>query len=107
MCEPMTYTPAMSEIRDWRGTAFNQATASQNRIHADDVARRYGFRGGRVPGTRVYAYLVQPAVKPWGLDPLEGGARAHAMFSLGLANTALSSNVELGPWTHVLREPRE
>ena len=74
--------------------------------HADDVARRYGFRDGRVPGTRVYAYLVQPAVKPWGLDPLEGGARAHAMFSLGLANTALSSNVELGPWTHVLREPR-
>lgn len=224
MCEPMTYTLAMSEIRDWSGTAFNQATASENRIHADDVARRYGFRGGLVPGTTVYAYLVQPAVEAWGRDWLEsgharavlrtplydggdfrvavkpeaerfdaqlldadgvvcaegdaglglpgpdraldtplfrgdprvpkaatrpaasrellerlresglgafrttwtasgeharylreldavpsllrpdGGALAHPMFSLGLANTALSANVELGPWIHVQSE---
>ena len=31
-------------------TARNPATGSENRIHADDVARRHGFRGGLVPG---------------------------------------------------------
>lgn len=69
----------MSEIRDWSGTAFNQATESENRIHADDVAQRYGFRGGLVPGVSVYAYLVQPAVAAWGLPWLESG-HARAVF---------------------------
>ena len=35
-------------------TARNPAAESENRIHADDVARRYGFRGGLVPGVIVY-----------------------------------------------------
>lgn len=39
-------------------TARNPATASENRIHADDVARRYGFRGGLVPGVTVYGYVA-------------------------------------------------
>jgi hypothetical protein len=56
------------------GVAHNQATESQNRIHADDVARRYGFRGGLVPGVTVYAYLVQPAVVAWGEDFFKRGA---------------------------------
>jgi hypothetical protein len=58
----------------WSGVAYNQATASENRIHSDDVAGRYGFRGGLVPGVTVYAYLVQPAVEAWGLDFLSRGA---------------------------------
>ncbi|HWP65094.1 MAG TPA: hypothetical protein VNO26_04165 [Candidatus Limnocylindria bacterium] len=58
----------------WSGIAYNQATASDNRIHSDEVARRYGFRGGLVPGVTVYAYLVQPAVEAWGLDFLAHGA---------------------------------
>jgi hypothetical protein len=60
--------------RPWTGVAYNQATASDNRIHADDVARQYGFRGGLVPGVTVYAYLLQPAVEAWGLDFLARGA---------------------------------
>jgi hypothetical protein len=39
-------------------TARNPATESENRIHADDVARRYGFRGGLVPGVTVYGYVA-------------------------------------------------
>ena len=38
--------------------ARNSATDSENRIHADDVARRHGFRGGLVPGVTVYGYVV-------------------------------------------------
>jgi len=64
----------MERPHAWHGIAYNQATASDNRIHADDVARQYGFRGGLVPGVTVYAYLVQPAVEAWGLDFLSRGA---------------------------------
>jgi len=63
----------MPPIEDWSGVAYNPATASENRIHADDVARRYGFRGGLVPGVGVYAYMVQPAVESWGIDWLTCG----------------------------------
>jgi hypothetical protein len=38
--------------------ARNYATASENRIHSDEVARKYGLRGGLVPGVTVYGYLV-------------------------------------------------
>jgi len=66
----------VAELADWEGIALNQASESENRIHADDVARRYGFRGGLVPGVTVYAYLAHPAVAAWGRDWLERGAAA-------------------------------
>jgi acyl-coenzyme A thioesterase PaaI-like protein len=53
--------------------AHNTAFESDNRIHADDTARQYGFRGGLVPGVDVYAYLTHPAAMAWGLDWLERG----------------------------------
>jgi len=45
-------------------TTRNPATASENRIHADDVARRYGFRGGLVPGVTVYGYVATGLADP-------------------------------------------
>ena len=75
----MTYTSPMPPTADWSGVAYNPATASDNRIHSDDVARRYGFRGGLVPGVGVYAYLVQPAVEQWGIEWL---TRGHARVVL-------------------------
>ena len=60
--------------------AFNTATASTNKIHDDEVARRLGFTGGLVPGVDVYAYLCHPPVVQWGLAWLERGtmrARFH------------------------------
>ncbi len=53
--------------------AFNTATRSENAMHHDDVAQRYGFRGGLVPGVDVYAYLTHPAAARWGLEWLERG----------------------------------
>lgn len=56
--------------------AHNAATASENRIHSDDVARRYGFKGGLVPGVTVYAYMTHPVVATFGRDWLERGTIA-------------------------------
>ncbi len=64
----------MQQPVSWGGIAYNQATESENKIHADDVAKRYGFRGGLVPGVTVYAYLVHPAVEAWGLEWVAGGS---------------------------------
>ena len=64
----------MPSLRGIEGVAWNPATASENRIHSDEVARQYGFRGGLVPGVTVYALLVEPAVRAWGLDWLTHGS---------------------------------
>jgi hypothetical protein len=62
----------------WSGEAFNQVSESENRIHSDEVARAYGFRGALVPGVTVSAYLIHPAVEAWGAAWLERGS-AHVV----------------------------
>ncbi|RYG26387.1 MAG: hypothetical protein EON93_21495 [Burkholderiales bacterium] len=53
--------------------AFNTATASENKIHDDAVASRFGFTGGLVPGVDVFAYLAHAPVAKWGQDWLANG----------------------------------
>ncbi|MCC2103679.1 MAG: hypothetical protein KDJ20_06360, partial [Hyphomicrobiales bacterium] len=51
---------------------------SENKIHDDDVARRFGFTGALVPGVEVYAYMAHMPVARWGRDWLErGGAECR------------------------------
>lgn len=61
--------PAAYEVR-----AFNQAAASENKIHDDAVAQHFGFRGALVPGVTVFAYMVHIPVAHWGRAWLERGA---------------------------------
>jgi len=58
----------------YRVEAFNTAKASENKIHDDAVARRFGFGGGLVPGVDVYAYMAHLPVARWGRAWLERGA---------------------------------
>ena len=60
-------------LSPYRVEAFNTAKASENKIHDDDVARRFGFGGGLVPGVDVYAYMAHQPVARWGRAWLEGG----------------------------------
>ncbi len=60
--------PAPYEVR-----AFNSARASENKIHDDGVARRFGFTGGLVPGVDVYGYMAHQPVARWGRAWLERG----------------------------------
>ena len=62
----------------YRVVAFNIAAQLENKIHDHDVAHRYGFSGGLVPGTAVFGYMVHQAVTLWGRDWLEkGSAQCH------------------------------
>ena len=53
--------------------AYNLAAASENKIHDDNVAKKFGFEGGLVPGVEVYAYMMHLPVARYGIDWLERG----------------------------------
>ncbi|TDG03214.1 hypothetical protein E2C05_32390, partial [Paracraurococcus ruber] len=57
-----------------RVRARNLSAQSENRIHDDAVARRFGFRGALVPGVELYAYACHAAVARWGRAWLEHGS---------------------------------
>jgi acyl dehydratase len=54
-------------------SAYNTAKASENKIHDDATARRFGFTGGLVGGVHVYAYMTHVPVAHWGRAWLERG----------------------------------
>jgi acyl dehydratase len=56
-----------------RVSAYNTSKHSENKIHDDTVARKYGFSGGLVPGVDVLAYMLHMPVAKWGRDFLERG----------------------------------
>ncbi|MFL5252968.1 MAG: hypothetical protein ACJ8AI_08745 [Rhodopila sp.] len=60
-------------IPSYHVSAYNTAKASENKIHDDATARRFGFRGGFVGGVNVYAYMTHQPVAHWGRAWLESG----------------------------------
>jgi acyl dehydratase len=60
-------------LPSYRVTARNTSAGSENKIHDDRVARRYGFAGALVPGVTLYAYLTQPVVAALGAAWLDRG----------------------------------
>lgn len=60
-------------LQGFRPVAYNPVPASETRIHGDEVARQHGFRGRLVPGVVVSAYLLDPALRSFGLDALGRG----------------------------------
>ena len=61
------------EPQTYKLTAVNFAEDSSNKIHDNDVARDYGFKGGLVPGIAVYAYMTHPVVERLGSDWMQRG----------------------------------
>src|ERR1700729_861078 len=66
-----------SLIETYRVEAYNAAKLSENKIHDDTVARRFGFGGGLVPGVDVMAYMMHLPVAKWG-RAFRGRARGGA-----------------------------
>jgi acyl dehydratase len=67
-------------LPDYRVTARNTSSNSENKIHDDATARRYGFRGALVPGVTVYAYLTEPLVAALGSAWLERGTASVRFY---------------------------
>ena len=62
-----------SRLEPYRVQAYNTAKLSENKMHDDTVARRFGFSGGLVPGVDVMAYMMHLPVTKWGRAFLERG----------------------------------
>ena len=62
-----------NRLETYRIQAYNTSKQSENKIHDDAVARRYGFSGGLVPGVDVMAYMIHLPVAKWGCAFLERG----------------------------------
>ena len=62
-----------SRLETYRVEAYNTAKLSENKMHDDTVARRFGFSGGLVPGVDVMAYMMHQPVAKWGRAFLERG----------------------------------
>src|SRR4051812_19129532 len=60
-------------IEPYRVSAYNTSKHSENKMHDDTVAKRYGFSGGLVPGVDVMAYMMHLPVAKWGRGFLERG----------------------------------
>src|ERR1041384_7762931 len=60
-------------LAPYRVSAYNTAHDSENKIHDDATARRFGFGGGLVPGVDVYGYMSHLPVVRWGRAWLERG----------------------------------
>ena len=61
------------QLAPYQVEAYNTASDSENKIHDDRVARKFGFTGGLVPGVDVYAYMAHQPVRKWGIAWLERG----------------------------------
>ena len=62
-----------SRLETYRVQAYNTAKQSENKMHDDTVAKRFGFSGGLVPGVDVMAYMMHMPVAKWGRAFLERG----------------------------------
>lgn len=62
-----------SRLETYRVEAYNTAKQSENKMHDDTVAKRFGFSGGLVPGVDVMAYMMHLPVAKWGRAFLEHG----------------------------------
>lgn len=65
---------------DYRVRAKNIAAQSENRMHSDDVARAYGFKGALVSGVAVYSYMTRPLVEHFGEAWLAQGSAEVKFF---------------------------
>lgn len=82
----------------------NASSHSENRIHSDDVARSFGFKGALVPGVTVFAHMTRPLVERYGEQWLARGlaevrfakpAYDGDLLTINTSNAAAGSNHEL------------
>ena len=67
------HTDSQERLPEYHIKARNTSSTSENKIHDEQIARQYGFRGALVPGVTVYAYMTHPLAEAFGAAWLERG----------------------------------
>ena len=78
----------MTTVPNFQILALNDAQSSENRIHSDEIAAKYGFAGALVSGVNVFGYLSQPLVQHYKKDWLSRGIMAVSYTHLTLPTKA-------------------
>ena len=77
-------------MSDYTVVARNFSEVSENRIHSDEIARKFGFKGALVPGVAVYGHLTWPLVQKFGTDWLTRSVSAVRLLSPAYHNDRLT-----------------
>jgi len=84
----------MKTIATQQILALNDAEASENRIHSDDIALKYGFSGALVSGVNIFGYLIQPLVENYGDQWLSQGMMEVKFIKPAYQDELLSIHTE-------------
>ncbi len=79
------------QVVPYQVRTHNASSQSENRMHSDDVARQFGFKGGLVPGVTVFAHMTQPMVERYG----------EAWLAHGQAEVSFTRPAYEGEWLTV------
>ena len=94
-------------LAPYRVKAFNTAHDSENKIHDDATAKRFGFGGGLVPGVDVYGYMSHMPVMRWGRAWLErGSAECRFLKPVYDGDEATVTATETADWLEIAVESR-
>lgn len=55
-----------SQQSNYQVVARNYSAATENKIHSDEIAKKFGFTGALVPGVAVFGHLTYPLVQRFG-----------------------------------------
>jgi hypothetical protein len=105
-------------MTEHRVHAINTAVTSENKIHDDAIAAKYGFKGGLVPGVAVYGYMAVPVIEAFGpawlgcgtmavrfLQPFYEGELVIAQFDGGKVTARKEDGTECGVGTATMADP--
>lgn len=90
-------------MNEYLTRARNFSVNTENRIHSDEVAARFGFEGGLVPGAAVFGHMTHPLVDSLGPDWLAGWQVSVRFFKPAYDGDELTVTCDIADDTHTVR----
>ena len=87
----------LNNLKSYSLVCKNIAEQSENKIHSDDVARKYGFSGALISGVAVFAYMTHPLVRNYGESFLKNHQAEVTFFKPAYHGDRLSIDMAPGP----------
>ena len=81
--------------------ARNFAEASENKIHSDDIAKRFGFTGALVPGVTVFGHLAWPLTQRLGESWLQSSWVTTRFIKPAYHGETITYQRRVGSWLAV------
>jgi acyl dehydratase len=67
-------------MSNYEVVARNFSAGHENRMHSDEIAQKYGFKGALVPGVAVFGHLTHPLVERFGEEWLSHSVCSTRFF---------------------------